>query len=494
MAPKSSSSLLSADTLDLIPGAARPLVRPESLRTRIAHFGLGAFHRAHQALYTEIANFESGADWGVAGLVPNSRESLAEFRAQDCLYSLTEKSAAGSRTQVIGTIRSAQHLIDDAAAVQNLLASQQTEIVTLTVTEKGYQRLAGSGGLDTNSETIAADLAATGSKDGLPKTVIGHLAHGLARRFHTNQAPLTVISCDNISGNGDGLARVVLDFIQHSHWADRDQLLDWIQNAVRFPNTLVDRIVPVPTQADRQAAAAALGLRDELAVATEAFRQWVIQDSFSTARPRWELAGAQFTSDVKPFELTKLRLLNGSHSALAYLGLSAGVPTVAAAMRTEWGPKLVQRISDEAAPTLPAGGPDRAEYTDDLIERFANPAMADQLKRIGCDGSQKIPERWLGALRGLRAQNLPFDVYALGLAGWANATNGPVTGTEQRFETKDPKAAELAACWLPGNSDAQSVAALLRTIGAEDLAEDRDLLSAVADRLPGVRAGRIEIG
>jgi fructuronate reductase len=479
--------LLSVATVGQVPIECAPQVDRAALKPRMAHFGLGAFHRAHQALYTTIADAQTGEDWGTVGLIPNSRASLAQFRNQDCLYSVTERSAAGSHTQVLATILEAHHLMDDAAKVQSLIASPSTEILSLTVTEKGYNRLPGSGALDTANPGIAADLASD-----TPSTVIGHVACGLAARFRAGGAPLTVISCDNISGNGTGLEKVVLDFIDAVQWNDKAAILEWIGTSVRFPNTLVDRIVPVPTDADRQAAATTLGLRDDLAIGTEDYRQWVIEDTFTTTRPHWELAGAQFTADVKPFELTKLRLLNGSHSMLAYLGLSAGVATVNGAMHTAWGPALVQKLSDQAAPTLPAGGPDRMSYTAALLDRFANPAMVDQLNRIGCDGSQKIPERWLGALRQLRAENLPHDVYAWGLAGWANAVMPPVQGNDQRFGTSDPKATALAACW-DGATSTQAVRNLLTQIGAEDLAEDQALVAEITDRLPAVQAGNIEI-
>jgi fructuronate reductase len=231
-----------------------------------------------------------------------------------------------------------------------------------------------------------------------------------------------------------------------------------------------------------------------MAVACEPYRQWVIQDLFATARPPWEAAGAQFAADVRPFELAKLRLLNGAHSAIAYLGLAAGLDTVDQAMAQGWGGPLVRALAAEVAPTLPPGGPDPAAYADALVERFANPAIGHRLTQIGADGSLKIPERWLGALRQLRAAGRPAPTIELALAAWANATR-PGQDTAQRFATADPKAAELAAAWSGSRQPVDGIGHLLAAVGAADLAQDRDLLERVAARLsqaaawPGSPAG-----
>ncbi len=216
--------------------------------------------------------------------------------------------------------------------------------------------------------------------------------------------------------------------------------------SVAFPATVVDRIVPATTDDDRDAAAAALGVRDEMAVVGEPYRQWVLEDSFTGPRPPWELDGALFVADVAPYQLMKLRLLNGSHSALAYLGLAAGCSSITEVLHTGWGERLVRALAAEVGPTLPDVGLDEAKYTDDLVDRFSNPAMRDQLRRIGSDGSLKIGERWLGALRTLRADGAATPVLELALAGWVNATR-PADAGGQQFGTSDPAAAALAAHW-----------------------------------------------
>jgi fructuronate reductase len=365
--------------------------------------------------------------------------------------------------------------------------------VTLTVTEKGYSRRPDTGGLDTAAPGVAADLAATADAGtGDLVTVVGRLTASLAARFRTCAAPIDVVSCDNTAANGAALAGVVRGFVEASAWPDRRVLLDWLGTSVGFPDTIVDRIVPATTPEDRDAVAAALGLRDEMPVVGEPYRQWVLQDSFVAARPPWELDGALVVPDVAPYQLMKLRLLNGSHSAMAYLGAAAGCRTVAEVLATGWGERLVRSFGAEVAPTLPAAGPDAATYVDDLVERFRNPAMHHLLRQIGSDGSLKIPERWLDALRALRAGEAGTPTLELAVAAWVNATR-PDSAGHQVFGTTDPATEALARCWQDTSDPSTLVAALLRVVGAADLAEQPDLTSSVAAHLPALRAGRVEI-
>jgi fructuronate reductase len=488
------SESLSSATLDRLPIAMRPLVDPRELQTRVVHFGLGAFHRAHQAVYTEAAAARSGQPWGIAAIAPGSVATVTGLREQDCLYSVTDLTAGGNATRVVGSITEALLLRQDPQQVRDLLRSPEVSVVTLTITEKGYHRRADTGGLDTGSPAIVADLAATGphGSHGQFMTVIGRLAAALADRYRAGGAPISVVSCDNMATNGVALAGVVHGFIAASGWVDRERVLEWTTSQVAFPATVVDRIVPVTTDQDRDAASVALGVRDTMAVVGEPYRQWVLQDSFAGARPPWELGGAQFVSDVAPYQLMKLRLLNGSHSALAYLGLAAGCETVTDALHTDWGERLVRGLAAEIGPTLPDIGLDVAGYTDNLVDRFRNPAMRDQLRRIGCDGSLKIGERWLGALRSLRTTRAATPILELALAGWVNATRSDGDG-RQHFGTTDPAADTLADCWERAAGSAPPIAALLRQVGAADLADDDDLTRAIAHRLPAVRAGRIDV-
>ena len=480
---------MSADALNraVLPRHAaelRPAVDPAEQRPRVVHFGIGAFHRAHQAVYTEQAAARSGEPWGITAVAPRSAGTVHALRDQDCLYSVTERRPDGHRTRVVGAVVGALAMGPGTKAVDALLVDPEVTVVTLTVTEKGYHRSASTGGLDTASAPVAADLAA--DPEGPLGTVIGRLAAGLAARMRAGAPPVTVVSCDNMADNGVALARAVHDFVRASTWPDRTEILDRLAEAVAFPATVVDRIVPATSEADKTSAGAALGVRDALPVTGEPYRQWVLENTFTAPRPPWELDGALFVPDVAPYQLTKLRLLNGSHSALASLGTAARLATIADTMAAEWGERLVRALCAEVSPTLPAGGPDPVAYADDLVVRFRNPAMRHLLRQIGSDGSLKITERWLPALRALRARGLSTPVLELALAAWAH-------GTRLAEAPADPAAAELAACWGPATSPAETVRALLRVLGAADLADDDALTGAVADRLPALRAGRIEI-
>ncbi len=478
-------------TLDRLGADQRPLVDPRDLAPRLLHFGLGAFHRAHQAVYTEEAAAATGEPWGIVDVEPLAEAAVGAMRAQDCLYSVTDRSPGALSTRVVGTVVEALAQRPDAARVDALLASSDVGVVTLTVTEKGYYRRAEDGRLDQAAAPVAADLAATAA-DGVLGTVVGRVAAGIVSRFRGDRAPLTVVSCDNMAGNGPALAGVVRGFVEASHWTDRDRVLEWMAGAVSFPATIVDRIVPATTPEDRDLASAALGLRDEMPVLGEPYRQWVLEDAFVTPRPRWEAGGALFVPDVAPYQLMKLRLLNGSHSAMAYLGLAAGCRTVADVLATGWGEGLVRAFGAEVAPTLPDAGLDAGAYVDDLVERYRNPAMHHLLRQIGSDGSLKIPERWLGALRELRAAGRGAPVLETALAAWVAATR-PADEGGQVHGTTDPAAEALAACWSGPSEAAARVAALLRVVGAADLADAGDLTAAVAARVPGVVAGRVDL-
>ncbi|WP_312871620.1 mannitol dehydrogenase family protein [Amycolatopsis acididurans] len=479
------SALLSCSTVDRIPAELRPLADPAELRPRIVHFGLGAFHRAHQAVYTEAAAARTGQPWGIVAVGPRSAAPVEAARAQDCLFSVTDRVPGAGRTRVVGSVLDALRMREDAARIDELIASPQITTITLTVTEKGYTRDPATGLLDTADPDVAADLAATAVSDPAPmRTVAGRLTASLAARFRRCGAPVNVVSCDNAAGNGAALAAVVRGFAEASAWPDRDALLDWLAASAAFPATVVDRIVPASTGADRAAAEKALGVRDETAVAGEPFRQWVLEDRFAADRPAWETDGALVVPDAAPYQLMKLRLLNGSHSLLAYLGLAAGCGTVAEAVAADWGERAVRRFTGEVTASLP-GGLDVAGYVEDLITRFANPAIAHRLRQIGSDGSLKILQRWLGPLR----ERGVTPMLVLALAAWVNATR-PGENGGQVFGTADPAAVALARCWQHPD---KVVTRLLMTIGAADLAEDRDLVSSIQAHLPALAAGRVEL-
>ncbi|MBT0768266.1 mannitol dehydrogenase family protein [Kineosporia sp. J2-2] len=511
---------LTLESLHTLAADRRPAVDPRDLAPRMVHFGFGAFHRAHQAVYTEAAAAATGEKSGIVVVAPRDAAVVGRARRQDYLFSVTTRSPAGSAPKVVGSLVGALHMPTDGAALHELIASPGVTTVTLTVTEKGYHRSPSTGRLNLGDPLIAADLdlcragaagtSGTGSGDVPPlRTVVGTLAVALARRLRTGGAPIDLVSCDNLDANGPALAGVVRDFVTAAHWPDGDRLLDWIDTGVGFPSTVVDRIVPATTGADLDQAAARLGVHDALAVTGEPYRQWVLEDAFRAARPAWQHGGAQWVDDVGPFQLTKLRLLNGSHSGLAYLGLAAGCRTVADVLATGWGENFVRGFAAEAAGSLPhvrngtpQAGPDPARYADDLVSRFANTAIHHELRQIGSDGSLKLPQRWIQVLREQGAGSSSSMVgqqvgqrmgyhQTLALAAWANATRpDPATGG-QLFATTDPAAAALAACWQ--GPPAGVIGRLLAVLGAPDLAEDTSLTQAVESLLPAFAAGSVPL-
>lgn len=497
---------LSEATLAGLPPAARTVADRRELRPRIAHLGIGAFHRAHQAVYTEDANGATGGDWGIVAVAPSSARVVDALRAQDHRYTVTTKAPDGPSVRVVGSIVGSRHLPTERDAVLDLLADAGTAVVTLTVTEKAYLRTP-DGGLD--AAAVADELAS-----GEPASVVGVLAHALAARARTHGAPVSVVSCDNMAGNGPAVRRVVTEYVEAAGWQDAPAVRAWIADSVTFPATIVDRIVPATTPEDLDAVERELGVRDEAGVVGEPYLQWVIEDDFAGPRPPWDAAGALFVPDVAPYQLTKLRLLNGAHSLLAYLGLASGCELVAEAMATPWGEDVVLGLAREVAPVLPAGGPGPEAYARDLVERFRNPAMRHRLTQIGSDGSLKLPERWLGSLRELRALGLTSPTIVRGLGAWVAAIRPPAGGVAdggggQVWGTTDPRAATLAAAWASGGGagerdggagdgghgrdgegargDLRSVVvAALLVLGAEDLAADTEVVDGVTDALRDV--------
>ncbi len=379
----------------------------------IVHFGIGAFHRAHQASYTDAAMNAGESDWAITGVSLRSSNVAEQLNPQDGLFTLVERSAAGSVARHIGSVRDVLVASRDRAAVIAAIAAPATHIVSFTITEKGYCRAA-DGALDLS-------LAGTGS-------VFALLAEGLKLRKEARRPGLTLLSCDNLNDNGAQLERLIGEYLA----AYDPGLLDWFAANCTCPATMIDRIVPATTQADRDEVKALLGGIEDLAcVVTEPFSQWVIEDRFAGPRPRWETVGAELVSTVAPYEMAKLRMLNGAHSLLAYCGLRRGLSFVHEAISDPELHALARQLMlHEAAPTLtPAAGQNLAEYADALIARFANPALNHRLIQIAMDGSQKIPQRWLETLEANRRLDRTCPAILAGLSAWldhVSGANGPV--------------------------------------------------------------------
>ncbi|WP_246793376.1 mannitol dehydrogenase family protein [Burkholderia perseverans] len=424
----------------LAPTTQRPIYARDRLRRGIVHLGLGAFHRAHQAVYTEALLERGDARWGTLGVHLRERRMADRLAAQDTLYSVTESDGEAARSRVIGGLLGALHAPSALSGVLDAIADPGVAIVSLTVTEKGYGIAPASGELDEHDPDIRHDTLAPDA----PRSTLGVLAAGLRRR--AAGAPLTILCCDNMAANGDTLRRLLMQYATLTDAA----LARRIGDTIAFPNTMVDRIVPAATPAtpaSLDAAEARLGLRDEAAIVCEPFSQWVIEDRFSGPRPAWEDAGALLTADVHPYEAMKLRLLNGSHSAIAYLGQLRGRATVADAMADPALAGFVHRLMTEdllATVAAPAGF-DAGGYCRDLLARFRNPTLAHQTRQIATDGTQKVPVRWLPALRESLAAGIERPRLERALAAWLHYLDSARSEAGEPLVIGDPGAAALAA-------------------------------------------------
>jgi fructuronate reductase len=453
-----------------LPSASRPLVRGSQVG--IVHIGLGAFHRAHQAVYTEEALAAAGGDWGIVGVAPRSRDTLDALVEQNGLFSVATLADDSAEVRVVGSIVGALHAAADSDAVLALLASPQVRVVTLTVTEKAY--LVDAAGRPVPSEELRADLCT----DRAPRTIPGLLARALRLRASAGGPPLALVSCDNLPSNGRRLRAI----LEHA-------LGDALPSFVSCPSTMVDRIVPAATSATLDRARAALGLVDLAAVEAEPFRQWVLEDDFPGGRPAWERAGAVLSSsagEVAAYERLKLRMLNGSHSTVAYLGALAGRATIAEAVRlpgmTEF---LMAMLCCDVVPTLrPPSSVDAVAYAESVLERFANPAIGHRTLQVAMDGSQKLPQRLFASLVERRAAGAEPVGLATGLAAWIRFVGG-VADDGSALELDDPLAPVLRAALAAAGPDPRSrVCAILRTpVAPPGLAEDAVLVELVADRL-----------
>jgi fructuronate reductase len=385
----------------------RPAYDPAGTRIGIVHFGPGAFHRVHQAMYVDTL-LGAHPDWAICGVSLHSPAVRDALRSQDGLYTV---ALLGEHTayRVIGAMREVLHAPAEQAAVLARLAEPAVRLVTLTITEKGYC-LAGED-LDVAHPEIAHDLASPAA----PCSAIGYVVAGLAARRAQSRAPFTVLSCDNLGGNGRRLRRAALQFAERIDPA----LAQWIDAEVAFPCSMVDSITPATDDALRARVAAALGCTDAWPVQRETFTQWVIEDNFCNDRPPFELAGVTMSHDITGYDRAKLRLLNGAHSTLAWLGSLLGIVTVGEAMATPLGTFIERLMRESIAPVvaLPAGL-DAERYITDILARFRNPAIHHKLSQICWDSSQKLPVRLLSTVTDALQAGRDIAPLCLTIAGW----------------------------------------------------------------------------
>ncbi|MCL8383751.1 mannitol dehydrogenase family protein [Xanthobacter aminoxidans] len=452
------SPRLSLSTLADLPAAvARPAYDIAAAEVGVVHLGVGAFHRAHQAAYLDAILGRGHTGWAICGASLRSPDTSDALDPQDGLYTLAERSGAGDKLRVIGSLRRLLVAPRDPEALLSAMSDPRVRIVTLTVTEKGYCHDPASGTLDEAHPDIRADLA----NPHRPVSAPGYLVEALARRRAAGIAPFTVLTCDNLPANGKTVARVTARLAALRD----DDLGRFVAGEVAFPSTMVDRIVPATTDEDRALVAAGLGMEDAWPVMAEPFTQWVVEDHFPLGRPPLEEVGVEMVSDVAPFEHMKLRLLNGAHSTLAYLGYLAGHATIADTMAVPAFARLVARLQDEeVTPTLhlPAGV-DVAAYKRALRERFANPALRHRTWQIAMDGSQKLPQRLVATARDRLAKGAPIPLLALGVAGWMRY----VTGRDEQgkaIDVRDPLAARLKALADEAGPEAARLAPALLSV------------------------------
>ena len=448
-----------------------------ALGQSIVHIGVGGFHRAHQTVYTEDL-FHRGEDlrWGFCGvgLLPHDQRMRDVMHAQDCLYTMVERSSAGDNARVVGSIANFLFAPDGREAVLEKMASPETKIVSMTITEGGYYVHSGTGAFDAQHPDIRHDL----EHPHQPACSFGYLVEALDRRRQRGQPPFTVMSCDNIQGNGEVAKKMLLAFAEL-----RDpKLAAWMQTNCAFPNSMVDRITPATTDEHRAMVREKFGIDDGWPVMTEVFKQWVIEDHFVLGRPAWEKVGAQMTTNVLPYEKMKLRLLNASHQALCYIGMLFGYEFAHQTMEDADIRKLCEMLMEEVTPALPpVPGVDLGDYKKTLIERFANPAIRDQLSRIGIYGSSGMPKFVLPSIQEILKRGGSIRCLSFTVACWFRYLNG-LNEAGAEITMKDPMAPKLRDIAKAAGKDSTPLLAL-REIFSEELANSAPFVNQVRDIL-----------
>ncbi|MDO4888736.1 MAG: mannitol dehydrogenase family protein [Actinomycetaceae bacterium] len=439
---------------DLQIGASAPQ------HTGIVHIGIAQFHRAHAAIATAQALAVEPGDWGIVGVASHSPRVVDALAAQDGLYSILQLTPEGESVGVVDVHRDFAVAAQDPAKVVDLIARPEHKIVTLTVSENGYRRDSRTGGLDRSDPAVQADLAG-----GEPSTTIGLVSRGLLRRFADGGGPVTILSCDNMVSAGSQTKALVLEFLREVDAGP--EVFEWLERSVTFPNAMVDRIVPATTDDTRQAVRRIAGYDDAVPVPAEGFTMWVLEDNFAAGRPAWEHAeGVIFSDEVEKYELVKLRLLNGSHSLIAYLGGLDVRETIPASRSQDFVERCVRNaLYDEYLPSidLPSGF-DADAYIGQLFERWTNFALGDKTARVGSDGSAKLVHRIPAPAIRLLEQGIVPQQMALTAAAWiccvcppAGFDPGPVAA-----EMIEPKRQALADA-TEGAADAREhVEAIMR--------------------------------
>ncbi len=469
------------DLSRLPPEIERPRYDRSQVTASVVHFGVGGFHRAHQAMYLD--GVLSGGDlrWGICGVgvLEADRAMRDALRTQDHLYTLVRKHSDGTyEAGVIGSIVDYLYAPDDPGAVIARLADRQTEIVSLTITEGGYAISDVTGRFDPEAPGVAADL----QPGATPRTVFGLVVAGLARRRDAGAPPFTIVSCDNLPGNG-ALAREA--FVSFARLLD-PELGDWIASEGRFPNSMVDRITPATTDDDRRSLATRFGIEDRWPVVCEPFTQWVLEDRFCGARPALERVGVQLVDDVVPYELMKLRLLNSGHQGLAYFGRLCDYTYAHEAAQDPLFRRFLRVYMDqEATPTLdPVPGVDLTAYKTGLIERFANPEIRDTVARLCAESSDRIPKWLMPVVRVQLQRGGPVRLSAAIVASWARYAQG-IDEHGAPIEIVDRRREEMMTLAARADTDPLAFIANRELFG--DVADDPRFADAYLETLTSLR-------
>lgn len=467
--------LADKNLMALDPRVSVPRYDRKALRRAIVHIGVGGFHRAHLATYIDQLCSSGDSSWGIVGSgVLASDWRMAEvLNRQDGLYTLITRSANETTVRVIGSIVDYIHASPNTESLIRLIAHPDTSMVSLTLTEGGYP---------VNEQTRRFDSSAAPAG---PNSAFGVIVAALERRQRQGIGPLTVISCDNVIGNGDVAKTATLGVAEERN----PKLRNWIERTVPFPNSMVDRITPATTDADRDWLAQEYGIADGWPVVSEPFRQWVIEDSFAGKRPPWEAVGVTLTNDVGPYELMKLRLLNAGHSCMAYLAALAGIERVDEAMAEPRIGRFLRRfLETEAGPVLPEiPGIDVPAYEASLLERFSNPAIGDQISRLCLDGSAKFPKFLLPTVRAQLARGGPIELSALALAGWCSYLVGVADNGAAISHASDPDL-ETARSYAAASAMEPANFLAYRPVFGDDLALEPRFVEAFGNALRSLRS------
>ena len=470
--------------------ASVPTYDRARLAPGVVHLSVGSFHRAHQAMYfEEIAQRGLDERWGITGVGLHRRQMKAALDAQDGLYTVVTRSPRGDEARIVGVITSYLFAPEERAAVIASLVDERTRLVTLTITAAGYKVHPDTGAFLSEDDAVVEDLASPSE----PGTALGLLVEALDRRRRAGRAPFTVLSCDNMADNGTVVASSVVAFASL-----RDERLGrWIEENVAFPGCMVDRITPGTTDEDRAMVERTFGIRDRWPVMTEPFSQWVVEDRFCNGRPPLDEVGVHLVDDVRPYALTKTRMLNASHSALGYLGSLAGYERMDEVMADPVFAKYVEALmTEEIGPLLPTTEIDLSTYGMTLQRRFANPAIADRLSRLCRSGSTKVPAHLLSSLREALEAGRPHALLTLAVAGWCRYLRA-VDASGRPFELDDANGERLRALAGAAGDDPRRLLADEATFGSlgscpafvEAVERDLRQLEAIGSR--AVIRGRI---